>query len=93
MTPAEGERRGEEETIKVVDEELAKRGIKILNAGIVVQNIPLSKKAKDLDMLDLSNNVGYRRLERVTITMSDTTSALVAGDEFRRDLTALRWKL
>ena len=50
----EREGREEEEAIKVVDKTLAKRAIKILNAGIAIQDLAFCEEVKGVDVLYLT---------------------------------------
>ena len=54
VTQAEQEGREEKETIRVVDEELAKRRMEILYAGITIQDLASSEDVKGLDILHVS---------------------------------------
>ena len=63
----------------MVDEESAKRAIKILNAGIGIQNIMLNKEVKGLDILYLTKEEADKTLQRIIIRMKDNTGTFGGG--------------
>ena len=84
--------REEEQALKVLDKESAKRAIEILNMGIAIQDLALSKDVKGLDVLYLNKEVADMTLERVIMRIRNNTGALVAGGEFTWDLMTPRLK-
>ena len=92
VTQIEREGREEEEFLKVVDEESAKRAIEILYMGIAIQDLASSKEVKGLDVLYLTKEVKDKTLERVVMRMRNNKGAAVAGGEFTWDLTTPKSK-
>ena len=92
ISQIEQEAREEEEVVKVVNEESAKRAIEILNMGITIQDLASSEDTNWLDMLHLTKEGEDKTLERVIIRIKDENTALVKGGEFTSDLTTLRSK-
>lgn len=78
----EQEEREYEKLIKVVDEDLAKSTIEILNTGITIQDLALCKKINSLDVLHLTMEKGDKTLERVIMRMRNYTRAVIEVGEF-----------
>ena len=51
----------------MLDEESVKRTIKILNAGIAIQDFAMSEKEKEVDVPHLIKQEGDKTLEKVII--------------------------
>ena len=66
----------------MVDEDLARRAIEILNAGITIQELTLSEDVEGLDILHLTKEKGDKTMDIVMMRMRDNIGASVEGREF-----------
>lgn len=80
------------EVIRVVDEETAKRGIKILNTSIAIQALGTSKEGKNIDVIHLTKELEGATLERIIIQPKQEKEGSAEGWEFSWDLITLRFK-
>ena len=66
----------------MVGEELAKRVIEILNAGITIQDLALSNDARGLDVIHLTKEEKDKTLGRIILRPRNNTGALAVGAVF-----------
>ena len=76
----------------MMDENLAKRAIKILTGGITIQNLSSSKNVEGVDILHLTKEKGDNTLERIIMRVKDNARASATGGEFIWNVTTPRLK-